>query len=66
MRYFETRDPVYPEDSYAVPRTDELADFIYRIEKGSYQTLSDKSDIRFSCASLFFRYGQNPNDAGIR
>ncbi len=39
MRYFETRGPVYLEDSYAVPRTDELADFIERIEKGRYIVL---------------------------
>ena len=33
MRSFETRGPVYPEDNYVVARTDELSDFINRLEK---------------------------------
>lgn len=36
MRSFETRGPVYPEDNYVVARTDELSDFIDRLEKGRY------------------------------
>ena len=36
MRCFETRGPVYPEDNYVVARTEELAGFIDRIEKGRY------------------------------
>ena len=39
MRWFETRGPVYPEDNYVVARTDELADFIRRLEKGRYIVL---------------------------
>ena len=39
MRWFETRGPVYPEDNYVVARTDELADFIDRLEKGRYIVL---------------------------
>ena len=39
MRWFETRGPVYPEDNYVVARTDELADFMDRIEKGRYIVL---------------------------
>ena len=39
MRWFETRGPVYPEDNYVVARTNELADFIKRIEKGRYIVL---------------------------
>ena len=39
MRWFETRGPVYPEDNYVVARTDELADFIKRIERGRYIVL---------------------------
>ncbi len=39
MRSFETRGPVYPEDNYAVARTDELSDFINRLEKGRYVVL---------------------------
>ena len=39
MRWFETRGPVYPEDNYVVVRTNELADFIKRIEKGRYIVL---------------------------
>ena len=34
MRSFETRGPVYPENNYVVARTDELSDFIDRLEKG--------------------------------
>ena len=36
MRCFETRGPVYTEDNYVVARTEELAGFIDRIEKGRY------------------------------
>ncbi len=39
MRSFETRGPVYPEDNYIVARTDELTDFIGRLEKGRYVVL---------------------------
>ena len=39
MRWFETRGPVYAEDNYVVARTDELADFIKRIERGRYIVL---------------------------
>ena len=39
MRSFETRGPVYPEDNYVVARTDELTDFIGRLEKGRYVVL---------------------------
>ena len=39
MRSFETRGPVYPEDNYVVARTDELTDFIDRLEKGRYVVL---------------------------
>ena len=39
MRSFETRGPVYPEDNYIVARTDELSDFIDRLEKGRYVVL---------------------------
>ena len=39
MRSFETRGPVYPEDNYVVARTEELADFINRLEKGRYVVL---------------------------
>ena len=36
MRSFETRGPVYSEDNYVVARTDELSDFVNRLEKGRY------------------------------
>ena len=39
MRSFETRGPVYPEDNYVVARTEELSDFIHRLEKGRYVVL---------------------------
>ena len=39
MRCFETRGPVYPEDNYVVARTDELSDFVNRLEKGRYIVL---------------------------
>ena len=39
MRWFETRGPVYPEDNYVVARTNELADFVKRIERGRYIVL---------------------------
>ena len=39
MRSFETRGPVYPEDNYAIARTDKLSDFIDRLEKGRYVVL---------------------------
>ncbi len=39
MRCFETRGPVYPEDNYVVARTEEVADFVDRIEKGRYIVL---------------------------
>ncbi|MDE0316559.1 MAG: AAA-like domain-containing protein [Candidatus Poribacteria bacterium] len=39
MRWFETRGPVYPEDNYVVARTEELVDFVDRLEKGRYIVL---------------------------
>ncbi len=39
MRYFETRGPVYPEDSYIVSRTQEIKDFIKRVKNGRYIVL---------------------------
>ncbi len=39
MRYFETRGPVNPEKNYVVARTDELSDFVSRLEKGRYIVL---------------------------
>ncbi len=39
MRWFETRGPVDPEDNYVVARTEELADFVNRLEKGRYIVL---------------------------
>ena len=39
MRCFETRGPVYSEDNYVVARTDELSDFVNRLEKGRYIVL---------------------------
>ena len=39
MKWFETRGPVNPEDNYIVARTDELADFIKRVERGRYVVL---------------------------
>ena len=39
MKWFETRGPVNPEDNYVVARTDELADFIKRVERGRYVVL---------------------------
>ena len=39
MRWFETRGPVYPEDNYVVARTDEVSDFVNRLEKGRYIVL---------------------------
>ena len=33
---FETRGPVKPERNYVVARTEELADFIHRVEEGRY------------------------------
>ena len=33
---FETRGPVKPERNYVVARTEELTDFIYRVEEGRY------------------------------
>ncbi len=39
MRYFETRGPVYPEDSYIVSREQEINDFIKRVRNGRYIVL---------------------------
>lgn len=39
MRWFETRGPVYPENNYVVARTEELSDFVSRLEKGRYIVL---------------------------
>ena len=39
MRSFETRGPVNPEDNYVVARTEELADYVDRLEKGRYIVL---------------------------
>jgi hypothetical protein len=35
-RTFETRGPVNPVHNYVVPRTEEIADLVQRIEKGRY------------------------------
>lgn len=39
MRWFETRGPIYPENNYFVSRTEEVADFATRLEKGRYIVL---------------------------
>lgn len=39
MRWFETRGPIYPENNYYVSRTEEVADFVDRLEKGRYVVL---------------------------
>lgn len=39
MRWFETRGPVNPKDNYVVTRTEELADFVDRLEKGRFIVL---------------------------
>ena len=39
MRRFGTEGRVYPEENYVVPRTEELADFIKRVEEGRYIVL---------------------------
>ena len=39
MRSFETHGPVSPEENYVVARTEELSDFINRLEKGRYVDL---------------------------
>ncbi len=39
MRWFETRGPIYPEDNYFVARTEEVEDFVSRLEKGRYIVL---------------------------
>ena len=39
MRWFETRGPIYPEDNYFVSRTEEVEDFVSRLEKGRYIVL---------------------------
>ena len=54
MRWFETRGPVYPEDNYVVARTEELADFVERLEKGRYIVLFAP---RQTGKTTFFRNG---------
>ena len=54
MRWFETRGPVYPEDNYVVARTEELADFVDRLEKGRYIVLFAP---RQTGKTTFFRNG---------
>ena len=39
MRSFEISGPVYPEDNYVVERTEELSDFVNRLERGRYVVL---------------------------
>lgn len=39
MRSFEISGPVYPEDNYVVGRTEELSDFVNRLERGRYVVL---------------------------
>ena len=39
MRRFEISGPVYPEDNYVVARTEELSDFVNRLERGRYVVL---------------------------
>ena len=39
MRWFETRGPIYPENNYFVSRTEEVEDFVGRLEKGRYIVL---------------------------
>ena len=39
MRTFETRGPVHPENNYVVSRTEELDDFVGRLQKGRYVVL---------------------------
>jgi hypothetical protein len=39
MRSFEISGPVYPEDNYVVARTEELSDFVNRLEEGRYVVL---------------------------
>ena len=36
MRRFGTQGPVYPEQHYVVPRTEELTEFIKRVKEGRY------------------------------
>ena len=36
MKTFSTYGPVNPEKNYVVSRTEELADFINRVEQGRY------------------------------
>lgn len=54
MRWFETRGPVYPEDNYVVARTEELSDFVARLEKGRYIVLFAP---RQTGKTTFFRNG---------
>ena len=39
MKWFETQGPVNAEDNYVVARTDELANYIKRVERGRYVVL---------------------------
>lgn len=54
MRWFETRGPVYLEDNYVVARTEELTDFVNRLEKGRYIVLFAP---RQTGKTTFFRNG---------
>ena len=39
MRRFGTQGPVNPQEHYVVSRTEEIADFINRVEQGKYIVL---------------------------
>ena len=39
MRRFGTQGPVNPQEHYVVPRTEEIADYIKRVEEGKYVVL---------------------------
>ncbi|MXZ00704.1 ATP-binding protein, partial [Candidatus Poribacteria bacterium] len=39
MRRFWTQGPVNPQEHYVVSRTEEIADFINRVEDGKYVVL---------------------------
>lgn len=41
MRRFGTQGPVNPQEHYVVSRTEEIADFINRVEQGKYIVLDN-------------------------
>ena len=53
MRRFGTQGRVYPQRHYVVPRTEEIADFIDRIEDGRYIVLFAP---RQTGKTTFFRF----------